>query len=175
MPPDLRLAPLPTNVVGAFDPESIRVVLAEDHAAMRRNLRRLLDAEEGVTVVAEAIDLETAARRVYGYLPDVLILDLHLPAGSPVGLVGELRASVPETQVVMLTMENSRAFVTQALDAGAAGYVLKEHADRDLLPAVRAALRGESYVTPEVAEGLEARRRTAGSDSTTAQRLSVTR
>ena len=59
------------------------------------------------------------------------------------------------------------------LDAGAAGYVLKEHADRDLVPAVRAALRGESYVTPEVAEGLEAKR-TAGSDSITARRMSVT-
>jgi two-component system, NarL family, response regulator NreC len=174
MPPDLRLAPLPTNVVGAFDPESIRVVLAEDHAAMRRNLRRLLDAEDEVTVVAEAIDLEAVARRVHRYLPDVLILDLHLPAGSAIGLVGELRGSVPETQVVMLTMENSRALAERALDAGAAGYVLKEHADRDLLPAVRAALRGESYVTPEVTEGLEARR-AAGRESTTARSLFVTR
>ena len=140
---------------------------------MRRNLKQLLDAEDGVTVVAEAIDLETAARRVHGHLPDVLILDLHLPAGSAVGLVAELRGSVPETQVVVLTMENSRAFVKRVLDAGAAGYVLKEHADRDLVPAVRAALRGESYVTPEVAEGLEAKR-TAGSDSITARRMSVT-
>ena len=173
MPPDLRLAPFPTSVVGAFDPDPIRVVLADDHTAMRRNLKQLLDAEDGVTVVAEAIDLETAARRVHGHLPDVLILDLHLPAGSAVGLVAELRGSVPETQVVVLTMENSRAFVKRVLDAGAAGYVLKEHADRDLVPAVRAALRGESYVTPEVAEGFEARR-TAGSDSITARRLSVT-
>jgi len=71
-------------------------------------------------------------------------------------------------------MENSPAFVERALDAGALGYVLKEYADRDLAPAVRAARRGESYVTPEVAEGLEARR-TAGSDSRTVRRLSVTR
>ena len=174
MPPDLRLAPVPASVVGAFDPDPIRVVLADDHTAMRRSLKRLLDAEDGVTVVAEAIDLETAARRVHGHLPDVLILDLHLPAGSAVGLLGELRGSVPETQVVVLTMENSRAFVKRVLDAGAAGYVLKEHADRDLLPAVRAARRGESYVTPEVAEGLEARH-TVASGSTTARRLSVTR
>ena len=79
---------------------------------------------------------ETAARRVRGHLPDVLILDLHLPNGSAVGLVRELRGSVPETQVVVLTMENSPAFVKRALDAGAVGYVLKEHADRDLVPAV---------------------------------------
>jgi two-component system, NarL family, response regulator NreC len=174
MPPDLRLAPFPANVVGAFNTDTIRVVLAEEHTAMRRNLRRLLDAEDGVTVVAEAIDLETAARRVRGYLPDVLIADLHLPTGSTVGLVRELRASVPETQVVVLTMENSPAFVRQALAAGAAGYILKEHADRDLVPAVRAASGGESYVTPEIAEGLEARH-SEGSDSTTAARWSVTR
>jgi DNA-binding NarL/FixJ family response regulator len=174
MPPDLRLAPLPKEVVGAFDPDTIRVVLADDHTAMRRNLKRLLDAEDGVTVVAEAIDLEMAARRVRGHLPEVLILDLHLPSGSAVGLVRELRDSVPETQVVVLTMENSPAFVERALDAGAVGYVLKEHADRDLVPAVLAALGGESYVTPEVAEGLEARR-TAIPDSTAPGRSSVTR
>ncbi|HUY58999.1 MAG TPA: response regulator transcription factor [Solirubrobacteraceae bacterium] len=173
MPPDLILAPVPTSVAGAFDADTIRVVLADDHTAMRRNLKRLLDAEDGVTVVAEAVDLETAARRAHSHLPDVLILDLHLPAGSAVGLVAELRDSLPETQVVVLTMENSPAFVKRALDAGAVGYVLKEHADRDLVPAVRAALGGESYVTPEVAEGLEARR-TPDSSSASARRWSVT-
>lgn len=174
MPTDLRLAPFTTRVVGACDPDPVRVVLADDHAAMRRSLKRLLDAEDGVTVVAEAVDLETAARCVHGHLPDVLILDLHLPTGWALGLVGKLRGSVPETQVVVLTMENSPAFVERALDAGALGYVLKEYADRDLAPAVRAARRGESYVTPEIAKGLEAGR-TAGSDSTTVRRLSVSR
>ena len=151
MPPNLRLAPLPTNFAGAVDPDPIRVVLADGHTAMRRNLKRLLDAEDGVTVVAEAIDMETAARHVQAQLPHVLLLDLHLPYGLAVGLVRELARTAPETQVVALTMENSPAFVKRALDAGAVGYVLKEHADRDLVAAVRAAIRGESYVTPEVA------------------------
>lgn len=109
MPPDLKLAPLPTNFVGAFDLDSIRVVLADDHTAMRRNLTRLLAAEDGVRVVAEAIDLETAGRHVHAYLPNVLLLDLRLPNGSSMTLVRELGHSVAETQVVVLTMENSPA------------------------------------------------------------------
>jgi two-component system response regulator NreC len=137
------------------------VILADDHDTMRRSLRRLLDAEDGITVLSEAFDLKTAAREVEDRSPNVLIIDLRLPSGSAIGAIRVLRREAPQTQVVVLTMELSPAFAQQALEAGAVGYVLKEHADRDLPNAVRAAVRGETYLTPEVAGKLEAMRTAA--------------
>ena len=82
----------------------VKVVLADGHAAVRRNLRQLLDREEGLTVVAEAADLSTAARHVHGQLPHVLVLDLEMPDGSSLETIRGLRAEVPETEIVVLTM-----------------------------------------------------------------------
>ena len=175
MPTNLELAPPLADVEGASDANPIRVVLADDHDAMRRSLRRLLDAEAGITVMAEAFDLETAARHVQGHSPHVLILDLHLPNGSAVGMVRELRRQAPGTQIVVLTMEISPAFAKQALDACALGYGFKEHADRDLTAAVRAAVRGERYVTPEVAVELEAMRTAAEGERLTDREIEVLR
>jgi two-component system response regulator NreC len=156
MPSNLRLATPHTNAQGAANADPVTLVLADDHDAMRRSLRRLLDAEDGITVVAEAVDLETARRHVQRHSPQVLILDLRVPNGSPIATIREFRRKAPGTQVVVLTMEISRAFARQALDAGALGYVLKEHADRDLLAAIRCAAHGASYVTSEVAAGIDA-------------------
>lgn len=175
MPPNLRLAPALSDDGQASDPDPIRVVLADDHNTMRRNLRRLLDAEEGVTVVAEATDLEAVSRHVHGHLPHVLVLDLHLPNGSAMATIRELRSMLPETQIVVLTMEASPALAKQALAAGALGYVLKEHADRDLVCAVRNANRGDTYVTPQVAAGLEALQAAADADRLTARETEVLR
>jgi two-component system response regulator NreC len=158
MPTNLRLATPYTNAEGSANAAPVTLVLADDHDAMRRSLRRLLDAEDGITVVAEAVDLETATRHVQGHSPQVLILDLRVPNGSPIATIREFRRKAPATQIVALTMEISTAFAEQALHAGAVGYVLKEHADRDLLAAIRCAAHGESYVTSEVATGLDALR-----------------
>jgi len=151
MPANLRLAPHVIGPEGVVGPNPIKVVLAEDHAAMRRSLRYLLDAEDEITVMAEAFDLDAVPRRVNELSPHVLILDLRLPNGSAVETIRDLRHSAPQTRVVVLTMETSPALAKNALAAGALGYVLKEHADRDLPAAIRAAVRGEAYVTPEVA------------------------
>ena len=140
------------------DEVSIRIVMADDHDSMRRNLRLLLESEPGIEVVAEAADLASATRQVREHAPHVLILDLHMPNGSSVATIRELRRLVPDTQMVVLTMEASPAVARHVLDAGALGYVLKEHSDSDLLRAVRAAARGESYVTPQVAAGLQGMR-----------------
>jgi two-component system, NarL family, response regulator NreC len=158
MPTNLRLAPDVTDVEDASNPDPTSVVLADDHVGMRRTLRRVLDAEDGITVIAEAVDLETATRQVQAHSPQVLILDLRLPNGSRIATTRALRRAAPATQIVVLTMEISPASAQQTLQAGALGYVLKEHADRDLVAAIRCAAHGESYVTSEVATGLEALR-----------------
>jgi two-component system, NarL family, response regulator NreC len=159
-PTRLRLAPTP-GADGATHPAAlvIRVVLADDHVLMRRNLRQLLDREDGVQVIAEAGDLETVARHVYGHVPHVLVLDLGMPDGSSLETIWRLREHVPSTEIVVLTMDDRPAFAQQALEAGAIGFVLKELADAELGPAVRSAARGDEYISRGFAAKLEALRR----------------
>jgi two-component system, NarL family, response regulator NreC len=165
MPSHLHLAPDPD---GLADPPSstagepapaasrIRVVLADDHAMMLRSLRQLLDGEQDVEVVAEARDLTSLTSHVYGERPDVLVLDLGMISASRVDAIGELLERAPDTQIVVLTMQESPRFAQGALSAGAIGCVMKEHADGELPRAVRAAARGEQYLSPPLASRLEA-------------------
>jgi two-component system, NarL family, response regulator NreC len=123
----------------------IRIVLADDHTLVRRGLRLLLDRESDFEVVAEAGDVETARRYVRGHHPAVLVLDLNMPGGSSLEAIPELREHNPDTQIVMLTMQQEPAFARRALSAGAIGYVLKEAASEELVGVVRSAARGEGY------------------------------
>jgi two-component system, NarL family, response regulator NreC len=154
---DLHLVPAPAAAKAreSLARSPIRVVLAEDHALLRSSLRALLDAEEGVEVVAEADDLESAARHVAA-APLVLVLDLGMLDGSAREGIGKLRARAPGTQVVLLTMDESPVVAQYVLAGGALGFVLKDRADEELALAVRAAARGEEYVSPRVAARLDA-------------------
>ena len=129
---------------------TIRLVLADDHAVVRSGLRMLLDNERDFEVVAEASDIESARRYVRGHHPKVLILDLNMPGGSSLEAIPVLRQESPETQIVMLTMQQEPAFAREALSAGALGYVLKEAADEELVEAVRRAAVGENYLNPKL-------------------------
>lgn len=128
----------------------IRVVIADDHAVVRRGLRQVLDSEEGFEVVAEASDLDGARRYVRGHRPDVLVLDLNLPEGLSLGAIPDIRAEFPETQIVVLTMQNEPAYAREALGSGALGYVLKEAAEAELVEAVRRAAAGDRYLNPRL-------------------------
>ena len=127
--------------------DDIRLVIADDHAVVRSGLRLLLDAEDGLTVVAEAGDVETAARMVAAHRPDVLVLDLNMPGGRSLPAIPEL---AQKTAVVVLTMQNDPGFAREALQSGALGYVLKEAADAELVQAVRGAADGRTYLNPEL-------------------------
>ncbi len=130
--------------------QTVHVVLAEDHPSMRRSLRILLDGEPGIRVVAEAPDLNIAMTHVHGHHPDVLVLDLRMPNGSSIDLIRRIRAQSPDTGVVVITMHDGRAYASQAHEAGALGYVLKDTADDELPQAVRRAARGEVYTSPRI-------------------------
>jgi two-component system, NarL family, response regulator NreC len=131
-------------------PEVIRIVIADDHSVVRRGLRQLLDEEEGLEVVAEAGNVDDARRYVRGHHPKVLVLDLNMPGGSSLKAIPELRAESPETEIVVLTMQDEPAYAREALSAGVLGYVLKEAADAELIQAVRAAAAGQSYLNPRL-------------------------
>jgi two-component system, NarL family, response regulator NreC len=128
--------------------QSIRIVLADDHVVVRSGLRMLLDS--AFEVVAEASNIEDARRYVRGHHPRVLVLDLNMPGGSSLQAIPLIRAESPDTQIVVLTMQQEPAFAREALRAGALGYVLKEAADDELVQAVRLAATGESYLNPKL-------------------------
>jgi two-component system response regulator NreC len=129
---------------------TIRIVLADDHAVVRSGLKLLLESESDFEVVAEGGDTESAKRYVRGHKPTVLVLDLNMPGGSSLEAIPEIRRTNPDTQIVVLTMQQEPAFARHALSAGAIGYVLKEAADDELVEAVRRAARGESYLNPRL-------------------------
>ena len=133
----------------------ITIVLADDHVVVRAGLRMLLQAE-GFEVVAEAGDVATTERRVTAYHPRVLILDLNMPGEPSLPAIPRLRQSAPDTQIVVLTMQNDPAFAREALRAGAIGYVLKEAAESELVQAVRLAADGRTYLDPELGARLAA-------------------
>lgn len=136
--------------------ETIKIVLADDHAVVRSALRLLLDAEDDLEVVAEAGDIVSAVRYVRGHKPDVLILDLNMPGGPSIAAVPELREASAETGIVVLTMENDPAYAREALQTGVLGYVLKEAVDKELVTAVQLAAAGRTYLQPELGARLAA-------------------
>lgn len=149
----------------ASDEEARRttVVIADDHAVVRSGLRMLLDAEPDFEVVAEAGDVDSAVRYVRGHKPAVLILDLNMPGEPSLPAIPRLREEFPETQVVVLTMQNDPAFAREAMRAGALGYVLKEAADAGLVEAVRMAAEGRTYLHPQLGARLAAEPAAEGS------------
>jgi len=140
----------------------IRIVLADDHAVVRRGLELLLDAEPDFEVVASVGDVDAALRTTRGHKPDVLVLDLNMPGGSSLDAIPQIRASSPETQIAVLTMQDEPAFARQALGAGALAYVLKEAADDELVTAVRRAAAGETYLNPQLGARMAAEPPTPG-------------
>jgi two-component system, NarL family, response regulator NreC len=129
---------------------STTILLADDHAIVRSSLRALLEAGEGVDVVAEAGDIDETVRKVLAYKPDVLVLDVSMPGGSSLGSIPDMRLASPDTAIVVLTMEDEPRFAREALRAGAAGFVLKEAADTELLQAIDAARKGLRYIDPQL-------------------------
>jgi two-component system response regulator NreC len=131
-------------------PRQIRIVIADDHQVVRRGLQLLLDGESDFEVVAEAGDVDAARRYVRGHHPDVVVLDLNMPGGAVLEAIPEMRKEEPDSQIVVLTMQEDPAFAREALRAGALAYVLKEAADSELVEAVRRAAAGEIYLNPQL-------------------------
>lgn len=157
------------------DGSLIRVVLADDHDLVRRSVRLLLESEGDVEVLAESGDLFSALRHVTRHRPHVLLLDLHMRNGGSIDLIRRIRTTMPDTQVVVISMEDSPVFARHALDAGAAGYVLKDNATDELGSAVRLAARGERFVSPPVAARLDALASAASNGGLTERETEVLR
>jgi len=129
-------------------PRVARILLVDDHAMIRRGLRMILDAEPDLTVVAEAGDGAEALEVAREVPFDLAIMDVSMPRMTGLQATSRLAVERPDVRVLMLSMHENEQYLFEALKAGASGYVLKSAADRDLVEACRAALRGEPFLYP---------------------------
>jgi two-component system response regulator NreC len=160
----------------AADDRLTRVVIADDHAVVRAGLRLVLDAEDGIEVVAEVGDAEAAARAVLGHRPHVLVLDLNMPGEPSLQVIPRIVEQSPETAIVVLTMQEDPNFAREALRSGARGYVLKDSANAELVQAVKLAREGRTYLNPEMGARMAAEPPPSGPpDGLTERELQVLR
>ncbi|KMS76944.1 regulator [Streptomyces viridochromogenes] len=131
-----------------------RILLADDHHLVRRGVRLILDSEPDLTVVAEAGDGAEAIEAARTHHPDLAILDIAMPRLTGLQAARELSRTQPELHILMLTMYDNEQYFFEALAAGASGYVLKSVADRDLVEACRATMRGEPFLYPGAVNAL---------------------
>ena len=129
-------------------PLKARILLADDHAVVRRGLRLVLEAQPDLGVVAEAGDGIEAVQKALADDVDLAILDITMPRLTGLHAARELRRRRPAVRILMLSMHENERYLYEALKVGACGYVLKTVADRDLVEACRAALRGERFLYP---------------------------
>ncbi len=131
--------------------DKIRVVLADDHVVLREGTRELLDREEDLEVVGEADDGEQAVELVTDLQPDVALMDIAMPKLNGIEATEQIKAICPATAVLILTAYDNDQYVFALLEAGAAGYLLKDVSARDLIEAIRAVNAGESVLHPVIA------------------------
>ena len=135
-------------------PLKARILLADDHAVVRRGLRLVLDAEPDLQVVAEAGDGREALEIAASETVDLAVLDVSMPRLTGLQVARELSARRPELPTLILSMHDNEEYLFEALRAGASGYVLKSAADHDLIEACRSALRGETFLYPRAVKAL---------------------
>jgi len=125
-----------------------RILVADDFAIVREGLKKVLDAQSDLEVVAEAADGHEAVEKALEGNVHLVILDVSMPRMTGIQAAAELHRRKPELRIVMLSMHDSEQFLFEALKAGASGYVLKSGADTNIVDAVRAAMRGDSFLYP---------------------------
>jgi len=126
------------------------VLLADDHQLMRQGLRSMLDEQEGLHVIGEADDGRTAVRLVKELRPDLVIMDVTMPDLNGIDATRQIRAENPRVKVIALSMHAERQFVMEMLGAGASGYLPKDCPVDELLTAITAVMRGDTFLSPKV-------------------------
>ena len=139
------------NGEGAALPKVARILIADDHALVREGLRTMLSGEDGLEIIAEANDGQEALNVCRELEPDLVLMDVRMPVMDGLEATRKIKAEMPKTSVMMVTMHENPDYLFEAVKAGAAGYVLKDASGERLLSAVRRTLEGESPLNQELA------------------------
>jgi DNA-binding NarL/FixJ family response regulator len=131
-----------------------RVILVEDHVVVRQGLRALLADEPDIEIVGEASNGREALQRVQELQPDLALMDISMPSLNGIEATRQIRQQYPEVKIVILSMHTNEEFVFQVLQAGASGYVLKHSDSSEILMAIRAALAGGSFLSPQISRAV---------------------
>jgi two-component system response regulator NreC len=132
-----------------------RVVLADDHALVRQGIKSVLE-REGLQVVAEASDGQEAIRQAKALAPDIVVMDIGMPTLNGMDAARELGKCCPKTKSILLTQHDEDQYVSEALNAGVKGYVLKSQVASDLIQAIQQVLRGQVYLSPGISAAVMA-------------------
>ncbi len=151
--PPTAPAAAPAATAVADGPPAVRLMLADDHRMLREGLRRSM-TEQGFSVVGEAADGAQAVELAHRLQPDVVLMDVTMPELDGVGATREIRASLPNVRVVMLTMHADEDVLASAIRAGASGYLVKDCSTREIAEAVRMAASGETIISPNLAASM---------------------
>ena len=153
---------------------NLRLLIADDHAVVRAGLRALLESRKGWEVCAEAADGRDAVEKAARFKPDVIILDIGMPLLNGVEAARRIHKSLPNAEILILTMHQSDELVQQVVEAGARGYILKDEADRVLHAAVEALRQHKPYFSTRVSEVADAADSSPDSDSAKSPRSRLT-
>ena len=134
----------------------IRVLVVDDHSVVREGIRTVLSGAPGFLMVAEAATAEQAVTAATTHQPDVIVLDISMPGGSGLGVVGTLRQRAPTARILILSVHDDTEYVVESVRAGAHGYLRKDTTPGDLRDAIRAVHEGGAFFSPQVARHLTA-------------------
>ena len=134
--------------------KNVRILLVEDHTIVRQGIKQLLKLHEIYEVVGEASDGLSAIKEVKATLPDVVILDISIPKMNGIEAAKQIRLISPDTKIIVLTMYESKEFITRMFDIGISAYLNKESTDTDLITAIEATIKGQIFLSPSVSRVL---------------------
>ena len=130
----------------------IKILLADDHTIVRQGLSRLLEDQTDLRVVGEAIDGRMALEKATELKPDIVIMDIAMPLMNGIEAAKRIRKQLPETKILILSMYSHEHYIHQLLETGISGYLLKDSSGRDIISAIKAAMKGETFLSPSISK-----------------------
>ena len=130
----------------------IKILLADDHTIVRQGLARLLEDQTDLRVVGEATDGRMALEKATVLKPDIVIMDIAMPLMNGIEAAKRIRKQLPETKILILSMYSHEHYIHQLLETGISGYLLKDSSGRDIISAIKAAMKGETFLSPSISK-----------------------
>ncbi len=135
-------------------PDMIRIMIADDHTIVRQGLARLLNDQPDLTVVGEAVNGRVAVDKALELKPDIIIIDIAMPQMNGLEAAKRIRKKLPKTKILILSMYSHEHYIHDLLETGVSGYLLKDSSGRDIINAIHAAMKGETFLSPSISKVL---------------------